>query len=405
MYRSLLIVAVVSLGCAPNPETRPAETPSTFQEDSSQSSEDAGLDSDQLADSHRDGAPPCKIQGSQIPHASGQSYRPPEREYFSVFRPGPLAEAVDSSATVEGTAFQPAEPLEPIKSSTRYAHMLWGTPGENVTTHLTWFTTGAARTVEVTALKNYRSVETQFTLLDSQREEVTQTRQGPGLHLTERRQLAADITLPASAFEPGKAYEISVSVISDRPHTGDPIAKTQRFTLLYGGFDRSEVPTGRCPLSEQESVLTKREHRLWEKIIWNTHGFLYPEGAREVEAFRDPIPAEPGETVSLRMLAQKVFTRQVDTLPVVVVPLLNGRPLGERFVYIEEEMTGRVGYRGQFDVTLPETPGYHNIEVIAFTHAFQVAETLDGEPLPRHTAPINQRGKVFSGLVYHIEDR
>jgi hypothetical protein len=56
-------------------------------------------------------------------------------------------------------------------------------------------------------------------------------------------------------------------------------------------------------------------------------------------------------------------------------------------------------------VTLPDEPGYHYVEVVLFLHAFQVAETLDAEPIRKYMNVATQSGSLLSGLVYHIEDR
>jgi hypothetical protein len=254
-------------------------------------------------------------------------------------------------------------------------------------------------------LKNYESVAANYTLYDEHRDDVVETEHSRGLHRQGRKYLAADVTIPASAFEAGKAYEISLAYLIHRPGSIAPGLKMRRYTLLYGGFERSDLPDFDCPLTRSESWTTEQEQAIFNKVLWSARGFLYPTEAESVEEFRDPIPARPGQTVSIDAFIHSTLGEQIPELPVAAVPFINGRPTGDRLLYLENNTLGRTGYRDSFEVTLPEKPGLYYIDVAVFLHAFQVAETVDAELIEKHLMRGAENAAGMSGLVYRVEEQ
>lgn len=221
----------------------------------------------------------------------------------------------------------------------------------------------------VTPMLDYEPVEVTFQRYSSDREQLLEEITDTGyLFETVDRLDPVDMTIPASAFTPGRMHEVAVAmrgVVS----TGESVGATYRFPVFYGGFEppSEPLPCVPAPLGEERDTFDARiqfSHKGWDVAS------IFTVPTLEIDAHKQIREVRPGETV--RFFAS-VFrdSREYGPIPVMFQPTLNGRPVEEPWWRSRNgpaalEAVFYVDSRDHFDITFPEEPGVYYVALKAF---------------------------------------
>jgi hypothetical protein len=185
-----------------------------------------------------------------------------------------------------------------------------------------------------------------------------------------------DITIPGSVFPEERMYEVSLSMETSTIERR-PVGRSQRFALFNGGYNRPSRPCVEPRLGERSTSIERQvEPRISDDVAALFFDGII-EGA-DVDQLND---VRPGET---RRMYLSVIRSDADSKPTVLVPLLDGKPLDEKWWVTqggtreyERQMT--IDGRKSFEVTFPEEPGIYEVQVASWTDPFELHRTREGE--------------------------
>jgi hypothetical protein len=173
-------------------------------------------------------------------------------------------------------------------------------------------------------------------------------------------------------------YEVSLSMQVNTTERR-PFGQARRFALFNGGYNRPNRPCVERRLGVRATV---GEHQLIGRIS-DDLGALFFEGISSHEDLRRINEVQPGET---RRMYLSVLRADIDAEPTVLVPLLDGEPIGIKWWVTqggerEYDRWMTIDGRKSFDVTFPEEPGIYEVQVASWADPFELHRTREGEEI------------------------
>ncbi|MFB6375839.1 MAG: hypothetical protein ABEN55_22610, partial [Bradymonadaceae bacterium] len=210
-------------------------------------------------------------------------------------------------------------------------------------------------TLEVTALLNYRPVEGIYQHYNHDRSTVLERQEGigAGIPIDGDAELV-DITIPADVFDGPGRYDIGLGWEVDGKV--DNPSGWRRIVIYYAGCT---PPTHECLARGTNHKTNDTELEIMKKYF--VDGFVYPGGAYKGKGpFR--VRLDEGGRVTVNF---SLFNDQSESRPYAVVPMLRDKPLDQRFLVTTPVRgnDGAIGYRGSFEVEIPDKPGRYDVEV------------------------------------------
>lgn len=216
-----------------------------------------------------------------------------------------------------------------------------------------------------------------------------------------------DVVIPASAFSRKGYHDLGLLTRIKDPKNGKSFTYFRRIGVFRGSYDRPSHPCFEPPLRDKPNQAERTLQGTVRGFLQRGIGIIRAD-IQPSERERIKIPeytVEPGETVPINMSIGDKPYRQGDTLPMVLVPFLNGKPLKQRW-YIQagakEPNRLVVDGRKHFKVQLPQEPGTYDLFVGGWFRPYEFPRDLEtGEPKYR-LATINHN--MFSTIIrFHVE--
>jgi hypothetical protein len=256
---------------------------------------------------------------------------------------------------------------------------LFATPGTDVTLHLyalNNYEDLSSFHLNVVVMVDYEPVEANYVRWNADRTQKLIDVQKTGLNFPITSDVEiVDITIPGSAFPEERMYEVSLSMQSNTIERRS-VGQARRFALFNGGFNRPSRPCVESRLGERA---TEIEQRLKTRIS-DDLGPLFFEGVTSRDDVDRIIDVRPGET---RRLYLSVLRSDIDVEPTVLVPLLDGEPVGPKWWVSQGGPRGTQRWpttdaRKSFEMTFPEEPGIYEVQVASWTDPFELHRNRNG---------------------------
>ncbi|MFB6373472.1 MAG: hypothetical protein ABEN55_10230 [Bradymonadaceae bacterium] len=233
-------------------------------------------------------------------------------------------------------------------------------PGEDVVIH---FATVHPReeygdsSIEITALLNYRPVDAVYEHYNADRSKVLERHEGigAGFPIDGEAELI-DITIPAEAFDGPGRYDIGLGWEADGPI--DFPSTWRSFVVYYGGC---KPPSHKCLVRGTKNKENETERKIGDKYY--VDGFVYPGGKHQGQGPFE-VQLDEGQTVTVNFSVPG-YNRS-NPHPYAVVPILRDKPLDQRLLIVtppKDLDKGGIGYRGSFEVEIPDKPGRYDVEI------------------------------------------
>jgi hypothetical protein len=250
--------------------------------------------------------------------------------------------------------------------------------GDDVTLHLALWRNGGpfdhAR-LSGTVLVEYQPVEATFKIWDDERKNVTYETTDTGIDApVDTEVVLVDITIPSGVFVENGAHELSMFLQVASPGTTH-VAVAWRTFVYYGAYSRFSHP---CFPRTTSTEITDEELAVLETLHHVTSLHLYPEGETgdEIKSIHQ---VGPGETVTLKYFKTTQWTTIAQ--PVVLQPLLSGRPIGEpTYLYppISNGSGGATNFREELVIEMPQEPGLYPVTIAGFDDAHLLMRDHNG---------------------------
>lgn len=226
-----------------------------------------------------------------------------------------------------------------------------------------------------TVLVDYRPVTATFRFPDDLGNEILPEQGGSGFLVRWDRDVGVvDVSIPGSNFpEPGY-YEVLVRHAVRRPGAY-PYELAKRTTVWvetnerrpHPCFERAEPPTP-LPTDLGENIRAAN-------LGFDRHVMLVPRDIVEPADLNKEVVVAPGQTVEFDYYVVGVVRPYEEWgFPEVILPAVNGEPIGEAEYYMTELPLGLEPYdvmhRGSFSYTVPEEPGIYDVEMIQAVDAY-----------------------------------
>lgn len=367
---------------------------------------DSHTPSDARADAGEGGSVPSAWERPN-PCDGMVDYPPDNRDFSKPERAGQLVpltrermlQKYNGAFPRQGISFQPAGWLEP--STDYFDSTLFARRDEAVTIRFAYVQDSATvpdETVWLTAslLVNYKPVELELTRWNMDRSAPLNVERGTGFQFqVEGDAELFDLSIPAGVLDEGQMYELS-SIIDVGTNAGKHhVSSLDRHALLYGGYNRASHPCFEPPLDEEwtdRELAISRDGGAPSAVA---PVVLFPASMQDNAALDQGVfPAQPGQRITMNISLPNLGNPQRPPKPAVLVPLLDGQPLDERWYVFHSSKAGGdrplVSARKQFEVQVPEEPGLYRVMVGSWKDAHRLPTDLDG----------NRHEDVFHTLTF-----
>lgn len=229
----------------------------------------------------------------------------------------------------------------------------------------------------LTLLMDYEPVQASYFQMSDDRTEVLKEWSnvtGVAIDATRKVEIV-DIEVPAEAFEKGRTYEIAIGIKSASPESVS-VETFRRFPLHYGGFERGAKP---CVSEATRSPLVGVESEMVQYFSSSTFAF-FGQFSRGPD-LRKRYEVSPGETID----AYVSLRGNGSPTEVVMVPVLNGKPLGSTWWTDQGGNTGgipvNVDARRHIKFEMPTAFGDYDFHVFSWEDPFKMPVSLEGDKI------------------------
>lgn len=268
-----------------------------------------------------------------------------------------------------------------LKPGNERPYELFANPGTDIPLHVyavNDYEDLSSFRLNVTVMVDNEPVEASYIRWNSDRTQKLLDVQSTGVNFPVTSDVEiVDITIPGSAFPEERMYEISLAAevtTTERSSFGE----SQRYALFNGGYDRPSRPCIEPRLGHRaRPIVDQLRSRIGDDIA-----ALFFGGITHRDDVRRVIDVQPGET---RRMYLSVLRSDIAVEPTVMVPLLNGEPIGTTKWWVKQggdrayDDVPTVDARKSFEVTFPEEPGIYEVQVASWTDPYELFRTPDGE--------------------------
>ncbi|MFP4597484.1 MAG: hypothetical protein ACLFVJ_04480 [Persicimonas sp.] len=291
----------------------------------------------------------------------------------------------------QGFSIRPSATLEPGGGR---SFQLFSEPGTDLTFHvyvINNYDDLSSFRINLLMMVDYEPVEATYERWAPDRDNQLWERRATGVNFPVEYDVEIiDVTIPAEVFDEQRMYELAISVRSTTIERR-PTSDVRRYALYNGGYQRPSRP---CVEPRLDQPVTDFEKYLGSRI-GSTLGLLFFEGITGRNDLREEIIVEPGETRSIYLSAQRSAV-QGGPRPTVMVPLMDGEPVGEPWWINQGDDSGTpaayIDARKSFDMTFPDEPGVYEVQLATWEDPYEIARDIDG----------NRIGEVSEGGYINV---
>ena len=233
--------------------------------------------------------------------------------------------------------------------------------------------------LNLTVMVDYEPVQARYVRWNPDRTQQWSDTKETGISFPIRSDVEIiDITLPGELFSERRMHEIALYTQATTTE-GGPNGEARRFALYNGGYDRPSRPCAE-PRLGTEAVGIERYIIAAERT--DHLAALFVGGVESRQALRDVIAVAPGETRQFYLSVYRDDFYEGPN-PTVLVPLLNGEPIGPTWWVTQGEDNDSSGWdtidaRKTFEVTFPDEPGIYEVEVASWEDPYQLYRNRNG---------------------------
>ena len=232
--------------------------------------------------------------------------------------------------------------------------------------------------LNLTVMVDYEPVQARYVRWNPDRTQQWSDTKETGISVPIRSDVEIiDITLPGELFSERRMHEIALYTQATTTEES-PNGQARRFALYNGGYDRPSRPCAQARLSQSAVPI---ERFLFPNVMGDDVVALFFEGMNE-EDVRRTVEVAPGETKQFYLSVFRDGFYEGPN-PTVLVPLLNGEPIGPTWWIARGERDGSsewdtIDARKTFEMTFPREPGIYEVEVASWEDPYELYRDRNG---------------------------